>query len=190
MTSIPISPHKSSPLACPSASCRFDGSRLQHVCGFRRRSPVLTLIASGRDSSTASLALMRVQEQTGTRACNSIPGKILLPVRHRAAPSRTSCVTERQPADKLSSSSRELRCSVPVAFTSVQLSKMPRSQKCSSEAALFLLQADAFSCHDARDFNRCLSGISNEFGAFHAAVDAQALISVVFALTSPLPTSP
>lgn len=59
---------------------------------------------------------------------------------------------------------------------------------CSLEDAPFPLQPDAFSCRDARDFNKRAVRIANEFALFHSSVDVQGLISALFALASPLPS--
>src|SRR6266851_4450835 len=61
-TSIPIFPHRSSPLAWPFASCHSVHWRSPRVCGSHLRSHALILIASGQNSSIASLVLTRIRE--------------------------------------------------------------------------------------------------------------------------------
>ncbi len=50
-------------------------ARSLRVCRSLRTQLALILIASAQNSSTALLALMQTQEQTGTRACSSIRGE-------------------------------------------------------------------------------------------------------------------
>lgn len=70
-----------------------------------------------------------------------------------------------------------------------------KNEKNDAEAALkvflggapFPLQRDSFSCRDAPDFNRTRASISSIHAGLQATVDAQAQITPVFALNSPLP---
>src|SRR6202789_4195541 len=181
--------HKSSLQECRSALFRCDRSRSQPVCGFRSRALARISNAPGQSSSTALLAQMRTREQIGMRGCSSMEEKMLPLARPRAALSPIWFVTGLHPAVSPSSSSRESRCFVPVASMSAQRWKITASRKCSSEVAPFLLQADAFSCRDALDFNRATMLIANVHGDLQSSVDAQALISTLFAASSLLPSS-
>ena len=98
----------------------------------------------------------RLQAPTGTRACSSTTEKIPPPARPPAAPSPISCVTALAASgqtDRHRTGSRDAP-SQPHSRPVQRIDRRQSSQKCSSGAAPFLLQADAFSCRDALDFNR------------------------------------